>query len=276
MKDCEYLAEAIGLARAWRRALEGLGEPLAGEKLSDLTGRLALAACSALHGRQEARAAGVQIGRSLAEANLTAPRMVENVVTVAGEYWLVDGPDRRSAADPVCVAALQGGIVGGHAETVRRLMLAQQEAIHRAAFEARKEAERTAHAAHARFEAIFASADVGIGVADLNGRILAVNQALQAMLGYSLEELRGRPVDEFFHPDHAPTAAAEHAALSTGQIEAIHTRRQFRHRDGREVSASLSVRLVRDGSGHPLHELAVLTDLPVPAARISPRGHHGG
>jgi PAS domain S-box-containing protein len=267
----QHLAEAVGLARAWTRALEGVAAPGVGEKLSDLTGRLALEACSALHHRREARTVGRQIGRTLAEAGLAAPGVVENVVRALGEYWLADDPEGPSAADPASVAALQGGIAGGHSEAVRRLLLAQQEAIHRAAFRARDEAQLAAHTAHAQFEAVFAASGVGIGIADLGGRILDVNQALEAMLGYSLEELQGRATNEFVHPDQSQLAAADQEALAAGKVDVIHTRRRFRHRDGRLVSARVSLRLVRDGDGHPLHALAVFTDLPAPASCAGPR-----
>lgn len=44
-----------------------------------------------------------------------------------------------------------------------------------------------------RFRAIFDAAPMGIAQCDLDGRILEPNPALEGMLGYSREELRGMP-----------------------------------------------------------------------------------
>lgn len=263
------LAEAVTLAGVLVNVLTGTGGPLAdGENLPDLAGRLALMACAALDEREQARAAGQRIGRALAEANLTAAAAVEGAVTALGDHWLAaqrpGGP-----VDPGCVVAMQGGIAGGHTAAVRRLLLAQQDAIHRAAFQARDDAELAAYASHARFHAVFNTAGVGIGIADLQGRILAVNQALEQMLGYSLAELQGRRGAEIIHPREVARLAEGQAALQAGRIDALQLRTRCLHRDGGAVWADLSVRLVRDPAGQPLHQVAVVTN---PAARTDGSG----
>jgi PAS domain S-box-containing protein len=293
------LAEAVRLAGVLVDVLTGAGGLLAaGGGLPDLAGRLALMACTGLDDRGRAREAGLQVGRSLAEANLTAPAVVEDVVTALGDHWLGrgrQGSGRQGSGwlgrgrqgppvDPGCVAAIQGGVAGGHTEVVRRLLLAQQDAIHRAAFQARDDAERAAYASHARFHAVFAAAGVGIGIADLRGRILAINQSMQDMLGYPHGELQGRLGRELVHPGDLGILTDEHAALRAGRIEALQHRSRYLHRDGGAIWADLSVRLVRDPAGRPLHHVAVLTNPstrpdPPPApwpARSRPRAQTGG
>ena len=53
------------------------------------------------------------------------------------------------------------------------------------------------------FEAIFRSAAIGIALVDMDGHPVASNPALEGMLGYSAEELRGMAFTEFTHPDDA-------------------------------------------------------------------------
>lgn len=52
-----------------------------------------------------------------------------------------------------------------------------------------------------RLREIFEIAPVGIGVVDLRGRAILTNDALRAMLGYSVEEFATLPFDAFTHPD---------------------------------------------------------------------------
>jgi hypothetical protein len=111
------------------------GPPVTGEDLTELAGRLALTAGSGLHDPRDAARTGEQIGRQLAEANLTSPDAVRRAVTALGDHWLAPAPS--PGIDPTCVTAMQGGLAAGHADAVQRLLLAQQEAIHRAAVTAR-------------------------------------------------------------------------------------------------------------------------------------------
>jgi PAS domain S-box-containing protein len=260
VNDSADLAEVVGLAQAWVHALAHTGRPLVGhESLPDLAGRLALTACSALHDRQQARTAGRQIGRSLAEANLTRPTVVEDAIAALGDYWLAT-TGRRHTVNPACLTAMQAGIAGGHSEAIRRVLLAQQEGIHRAAIRARDVAERVAHVALAQYHVLTAAPGVGVGTADLDGRIMTVNQTAQDVFGYPEEDLQGRSVLELIHPHHASAAVAEHAALTAGEVTSVKTRRKYLRRDGRPVLTHVSLTLVRDPDGRPLHQLAVFTD----------------
>lgn len=138
------LAEVVGLATRWVAALAPMGGPPApGEDLTELAGRLALSAWSGIGDRDQARRVGEQIGRQFAEANLTSPGVVGNVVTALGDHWLGRRPDPPDQdVDLTCVAAMQGSLAAGHAATVQRLLLAQQEAIHRATVAARVTTEQ--------------------------------------------------------------------------------------------------------------------------------------
>ncbi len=54
-------------------------------------------------------------------------------------------------------------------------------------------------------------------IADFNGKILKVNPAWQSLLGYSLDELVGRPYTDFVHPDDVLTTNGETQSLSEGK-----------------------------------------------------------
>jgi diguanylate cyclase (GGDEF)-like protein len=136
--------EVVGLATRWVAALAPLGGPPAtSENLTELAGRLALSAGTGIRDPDQAAKIGRQIGRQLAEANLTSPDAVGRAVIALGDHWLGRRPDPPSeGVDPACVTAMQGGLAAGHAAAVQRRLLAQQEAIHRATVAARNAAEQ--------------------------------------------------------------------------------------------------------------------------------------
>ena len=268
------LGSLISLAGAWVEALAPLGGPMpVGEDLPRLAGRLALLADSGLAGLDEAEQAGIRIGRLLAESYLTGAAVVQRAVTVLGDEWLKNAPAMTAPAeiteaanegtriDLACVTRMQGGIASGHATAVQRLLLAQQEAIHRATITARDQADSEAKASQTRFRAVFSAAAVGIGLADLSSRFLDANPALQTMLGYSLEDLCSRRAEELVHPDDAIRARHDHLALVAGEINSFHTAQRYVHRDGRVIWANLSVSLVRSQKGDPLYQVVVVEDI---------------
>ena len=65
----------------------------------------------------------------------------------------------------------------------------------------RKQVEEALRESEERFRTIFEKAAMGIGLTDLEGRILSVNPTFLRMLGYAGEELTGKSFLEFTHPD---------------------------------------------------------------------------
>lgn len=245
-------ADLASRAAEWEKVLVAAGDPLAaGEGLGQLAQRLARIAASGLSSAVDAERAGQEIGRLLAEAHLTAPAAVQHAVVLIG----------RQLADQVHVAELQGGVAAGHAIAVQQLLLDQQEAIHQAAIRARDDAERALRESEARFRTLFDQAPVGIGIGDVHGRIHDVNDALQRMFGYTLEEFRARPVESFMHPDDAAQIWQDYAALVAGKLDEFRTEKRYLHRDGRIIWTNLSVSLVRGQDGAPVFQVAVMEDV---------------
>ncbi|WP_218509028.1 PAS domain S-box protein [Variovorax sp. dw_308] len=74
------------------------------------------------------------------------------------------------------------------------------------------------------------SADIML-IADIRGRIVAVNPAWQALLGWSEAQLLGRPLLRLLHPDDLAPVIAESRRLKGGQAQSrIESR--VRHQDG--------------------------------------------
>lgn len=125
--------------------------------------------------------------------------------------------------------------------------------------------ERRAAAALSRptagFEQVFEEAPVGTGLLDREGRWLLVNRALCEITGYTPEELVGMRFDGIIHPEDVYRDIDERERLLRGEIETLQARKRYFDASGETVCAIVSMSLVRDRDGAPLHYIAQLQDV---------------
>lgn len=94
-----------------------------------------------------------------------------------------------------------------------------------------------------RFRAIFEGAGMGISVVDRDARIVVANPAIQVMLGYTLDELRGKSFYDITHPDDRPMNAVVFAELLAGDIDGYQFEKRYVRKDGESVWVRLWVSL---------------------------------
>jgi diguanylate cyclase (GGDEF)-like protein/PAS domain S-box-containing protein len=111
------------------------------------------------------------------------------------------------------------------------------------------------------FEQIFERSPVGTGLLDREGRWLLVNRALCEITGYTAEELIGKRFDGIIHPEDTYNDSDQREQLLAGDIAAYRVEKRYFDASGETVLAILSVSLVRDGDGAPLHYIAQLQDI---------------
>ncbi|MDF1603042.1 PAS domain S-box protein [Nocardioides sp. YIM 152315] len=102
---------------------------------------------------------------------------------------------------------------------------------------------------------------VGMTLVGLDGRLLMVNHALCEMLGYAAEELSQRGFQELTHPDDLDADLEQFERALSGEIDSYRLRKRYLHADGHEVWGDLSVALVRDPVGEPLHFVSQILDV---------------
>ncbi len=112
-----------------------------------------------------------------------------------------------------------------------------------------------------RFRAVFESALVGIARVDIGGRVVEANRALEDMLGLSAEELRGRVLHGFIHPDEAELSQREWKDLVEGAVEHCRAERRVIRRDGQHVWATLTASMVRDAAARPRFGIFILENI---------------
>jgi PAS domain S-box-containing protein len=111
--------------------------------------------------------------------------------------------------------------------------------------------------------AMFEASPAGICLRDLDGRLVLVNPALLAMLGYQgeLPSVIGRHFSEFVVTADREQETAVFARLLAGALPSYRLETHYRHRDGHAVVAEVTVTAIRDAGGTLTHALAMVNDI---------------
>ncbi|MFY1695097.1 putative bifunctional diguanylate cyclase/phosphodiesterase [Solwaraspora sp. WMMA2101] len=251
-------------AQRWAAAAGQLGYlPLSSAETVDIllghTLRLAAAVTAATFSDEPGR----DVGRALVDDHLTEPAVLDWTVSALGRDFLPLVLPHLADPAPARqrVSQLQGTLAGGYARALRNRVFAQQSSIRRAAWSARDAAEQALRDSEARFRAVFTGAAIGIGIADLTGRIIDVNQAFADMLGYPVAQLREVNVGQLFHPDDAPGMYQHYLELIEGKHDSVRVEKRYYRKDGRPIWTDLAVSLVRHDDGRPRFTVAMVEDI---------------
>ncbi len=125
----------------------------------------------------------------------------------------------------------------------------------------RQQTEDALRLSESRFRGAFENAAHGMALVSPDGRWLKVNPSLCAILGYKEEELLGTDFQTIIHPDDIEIEMAHKHQLLSGTISTYHMEERYSHKDGHDVWVLLSVSLVRDGNGHPIHFVFQIQDI---------------
>jgi len=126
---------------------------------------------------------------------------------------------------------------------------------------ARLEFEAALRESEERFKTAFDFAPIGKALVGLDGRFLRVNRVMCDLVGYSPEELLASDFQTITHPDDL-TADLEYIdQLTRGVIRQYEMEKRYIHKTGRHVLAQLSVSLVHNTSGEPIHFISQIQDI---------------
>jgi diguanylate cyclase (GGDEF)-like protein/PAS domain S-box-containing protein len=125
--------------------------------------------------------------------------------------------------------------------------------------------ERTAEAEHAlrrseqRYRQIIDTAREGVWLRDAEARTVFVNRRMCEMLGYTADEMLGRPVYDFMDADARAEAERRFALRKKGECQQHDVR--YKHKDGSDVWAIVSASPVYDDDGVFIGGLGMITDI---------------
>ncbi len=124
-------------------------------------------------------------------------------------------------------------------------------------------AERTKELARseARHRATFDQAVVGIAHVGLDGSWLRVNRRLCDMLGYTEAELLVTDFQTITHPLDLDADLTQVEAVLEGRIASYSMEKRYVRKDDEIVWANLTVSLLRDEDGAPVHFVSIVDDI---------------
>lgn len=125
----------------------------------------------------------------------------------------------------------------------------------------RKRAEAALRDSEERFRTAFERAAIGMTLTGPDGRFIEANEAFCRMVGYSREELPSVSFLELTHPDDVEVSREVTRRLLSGESEAEYLEKRYVRRDGEAVWAEVSVFLLRDADGAPLHFITHQRDI---------------
>jgi PAS domain S-box-containing protein len=122
----------------------------------------------------------------------------------------------------------------------------------------RKKSEEQLRESENRFRSLFEQTHDAVFILDINGKHIAVNNRACELLGYSESELLNLSVNE-------TSAELEKSKdifnrIVNGENVPLYERK-FKRKDGSEVVTEVSVMLIKDNQGNPLHVQSVMRDI---------------
>jgi PAS domain S-box-containing protein len=125
----------------------------------------------------------------------------------------------------------------------------------------RKKSEQALQESEQKLRATFEQAAVGIGIAQLDGRLEQVNERFAEILGYSREELCSRTVLGLTHPDDLAATQEHIHRLLAGEISNYVMEKRYLRKDGGEVFSRTTVTFLKDATGRPERFIGVIEDI---------------
>jgi PAS domain S-box-containing protein len=155
----------------------------------------------------------------------------------------------QEVADQLAIGLLQAELAGQvrqHTEELEQLVAARTADLQRS---------------EARFRSVFEDAAMGITLVDQAARMLATNPALQRMLGWSAEELRGRTVYEITHPADRASSQALYQEFLSGACDRYRVEKRYLRKDGEPVWANLTVSRVQSSAHDQIVAIGMIEDV---------------
>ncbi len=124
-----------------------------------------------------------------------------------------------------------------------------------------RRAEAKVHEREATLQAFFEGAGIGIGLCDLDGRIVESNPMLQEIMGYTCDELAGLHFGEFTHPDDVEPDRTLYRDLIEGRLDRYRVDKRNVRKDGTAIWVRKTVSLVRNVTGTPQFAIGMVEDI---------------
>lgn len=124
-----------------------------------------------------------------------------------------------------------------------------------------KQSQETLVQSEERFSSAFEYASIGMALVAPGGKFLKVNRSLCNLVGYSADELLSKRFQEITYLPDLERDTANVKEMISGVIPFYQMEKRYTHKQGHLVWTLLSVSLVRDAQGQPLHFISQIQDI---------------
>jgi len=250
------------IAARWYDAIAPTGfSPLVPADVRRACAHLAAEAVAILRADPFAPDGARPIGAGLVGLRYLTPEALSATQQTLARELVADLPAARLPAALPRLTALLGELAAGFVAAATATILAEQEAARAVPLAERRRAEGALRAGEARFRAIFEHAAIGIALVDRSGCLVESNPALQRLLGYGGDELRGLALTRVTHPEDLAQDQALYAELVAGRRDHYQIEKRYVRQDGKLAWGRLTTSLVRDAIGAPQYAIGMVEDI---------------
>jgi diguanylate cyclase (GGDEF)-like protein/PAS domain S-box-containing protein len=252
----------VELATAWLRALAPTGfTPVPAPEFRRLVGTMIADLADCVAGGATDDVVARQAGAVLITSRYTDSASLRASLRVLGPGLLAVA-EADGVPDPMAgVFGALGAFAAGYSTALRDWLFDQQEEVKLALQRATGEAERRLRRSEAWFREVFVRSAVGIAISEPGGKLEQVNPALAEILGVDADELVGRGIEEFFHPQDAVDLRSDYHELTGVGGTPLRRRRRLVRADGQLVWAHLAVSVLRDVDELPTLHLTMVENV---------------
>lgn len=112
-----------------------------------------------------------------------------------------------------------------------------------------------------QFKGSFKYSAIGMALVSLEGKWIEVNDKLCQYLNYTTEELKAKTFQEITHPDDLETDLEYLNEILEGKRETYQMEKRYFKKNGEIIWIVLSVSLVKDFDGNPVHFVSQIEDI---------------
>jgi two-component system, cell cycle sensor histidine kinase and response regulator CckA len=145
--------------------------------------------------------------------------------------------------------------------TVEQMALIERATSVAAIAIARRRQEEALRQSEAELRSTFEAAAIGMCLADVKGRLVKSNGALQRFLGWSGAELADMTYHDVTHPEDLDRDQALYQSLLKGDRVSYEIEKRYVRRDGETVWGRLTVSMVSPSGGRPRFAVAMVEDI---------------
>ena len=195
------------------------------------------------------------IGKTTLELNIYSPEERERVVSLlkeAGSYSGFESTLRRK--DGKVLKTLSSGVIYENNGESCIFAIVHDDTQ-------RKQAQRALIESEERFRSAFGKAPIVVTLVDRNGIVLQSNEKAIGLLGYSEEEIEGKSIGEFTHPDDLERSMKMYQLLVSGEVDHYEIEKRYIGKSGNIVWAQLNISSVKDAENNFSYAIAHNLDI---------------